>query len=121
MKTEYYNQELCFEAKSPHPVLYRCKQADRAANHFYIGNDSQGKKLCICGSEYVPLAESPYQGIEEICDKARTRTAAGEDVRKVVYEIVEGYKFGWQSANAEVIQKAAEEGRLQYERIVTVD
>lgn len=55
-------------------------------------------------------AGTPHKTIEELCESASNRVAAGESPWHVRQDIVNGYSLGWQSANDTLIQSAIESG-----------
>ncbi len=55
-------------------------------------------------------AGTPYKPLAKILTEARRRTAAGESTYDVVQDLVNGYDFGFGSANHRAIEAAAQQG-----------
>ena len=55
-------------------------------------------------------ASTPHKTITELAELATARTFAGENPAAVKQDIIDGYGLGWQSANAALIETAADKG-----------
>ena len=55
-------------------------------------------------------ASTPHKTITELEELATARTFAGENPADVKQDIIDGYGLGWQSANAALIETAADKG-----------
>ena len=55
-------------------------------------------------------ASTPHKTITELEELATARTFAGENPAYVKQDIIDGYGLGWQSANAALIETAADKG-----------
>jgi hypothetical protein len=53
-----------------------------------------------------PRSNSPHKTIEDICQLAADRVAAGEQQSAVYSDLVEGFGFEHQSANAKAIENS---------------